>query len=233
MNKHLFEAIFVIIALVMIFPIETWAGSDRGLVQVNGDRLTVRAENITMRDLLMSVSEKTGVEFIMSEGLAEEYVSLDFEGLPLVIGIEKIVHSYNHAAINDETGKLSKVYIFSKGKDGFKSASVVTTNQEGKSVSRDAAREMSQPKDQQHSKQMGPQSPSFKKDSRYFPGPPVDQPYTGGGPPLKEMEFMPGPPNTQGPDRPPPMSEMKEMAGPPDIHMPKSSPPPNSETGRQ
>jgi hypothetical protein len=217
----------------MIFSIQVWAGSDRGLVQVDGDRLTVRAENIALKDLLMSVSEKTGVEFIMSEGLAEEYVSLDFEGLPLVIGIEKIVHSYNHAAINDETGKLSKVYIFSKGKDGFRSASVVTTNQEGKSVSIDAAREMGQPRGHQQSKQMGPQSPSFKKDSRYFPGPPVDQPYTDEGPTLTEMEFMPGPPNTQGPDRPPPIYEMKEMAGPPDIYKPKSSPPPNSETGRQ
>jgi hypothetical protein len=232
MNKYFLRASLIIVALSIVFSIRIWAGSD-SIVQIDGDRLTVRAVNIALKDLLMSVSKKTGVEFIVSEGLAEEYVFLDFEGLPLVIGIEKIVHPYNHAAINDETGKLSKVYVFSKGREGFRSASVVTANQKGRSVLRDAAREMGQPKDHQNSRQMGRQSPGFKKDSRYFPGPPVDQLHTGEGPTVTGMEEMPGPPDTQGPDNPPPTSEMKEKAGPPNIHRSESSPPAKSETGRQ
>ena len=238
MNKQIRRAVLGIIAVSIIVPSSIWTASDTSVVQVDGDKLTVHAANVALRDLLMSVSKKTGVQFIINEGLAEEYVSLDFEGLPLAIGVEKIVHPYNHAVINDEVGKLSKVYVFSKGKAGSRNASIVKVEQKGKSVPRDTAElnlpsDMDHPKDHKHGDQMGGQSPGLKNDSRYFPGPPVDQPYTGKGPAIADIEEMPGPPDIQGPDRPPPISEMKEMAGPPDIHMPKSYPPAKSETGRQ
>lgn len=232
------KGVLAVIALSMIASNSIWAASDRGFVQVEGDRLTVHAANVTLKDLLMSVSKKTGVEFIVSEGLAEEYVSLEFDRLPLAAGIKKIVRLYNHAAINDEAGKLSKVFVFAHGKNGSGIASIVTANQKGENEQKSAAglhlAEAGRgSKENQDSVQKGEQPPGLKDDWRYFPGPAIDQPYTGNGPPTSEMEDMSGPPDIQVSSGPPPVSEVEDMSGPPDIQAQSGSLSPNSEIGRQ
>ena len=227
------KGVLAVIALSMMVPKSIWAASDRDSVQVEGDRLTVHAANVALKDLLMSVSKKTGVEFIVSEGLAEECVSLEFDRLPLAAGIEKIVRLYNHAAINDEAGKLSKVFVFAHGKNGSGVVSVITANQKGENQ-QESATGLHSPeagrdsKDNQASVEKGEQPPGLKDDRRYFPGPPKDQPYTWDGPPTTETENMPGPPDIQVSSGPPPVSEVDDMSGPSDIQV-SSGPPPVSE----
>ena len=61
---------------------------------------------IALKGILMSVSKKTGVELIVSEGLTEEYVSFEFDRLFLAAGIKRILRPYNHVAINDDPGYI-------------------------------------------------------------------------------------------------------------------------------
>ena len=222
MSNHVRIGMLAIIALSIIVPNSIWAAGEIGVVQVDGDRLTVQAANVALKELLMSVSKETGVEFIVSEGLAEEYVSFEFDKLPLAVGIKRILRPYNHAAINDKAGKLSKVFVFAPGKNGFGIASIVKNNQKEENEQKiatalhlpEAGRS---PKENQDSVQKGEQPPGLKDGRRYFPGPAIDQPYTENGAPTSEMEDMLGPPDIQVSNSPPPTSEMEDMSGPPDI----------------
>lgn len=96
---------------------DLWGARNANMVEIDGDRLTVRADGVALAELLRVIEDMTSVQFSFDPSLAENKVFLDLEGLPLSKGIEKIVSHLNSVRVYDEEGKLRKVFIFGRGKD--------------------------------------------------------------------------------------------------------------------
>lgn len=203
-----------------------WAANRAEPVEVNGDQLSVRAEGMALGKLLVAVEKMTGVQFWLDKSMAEEKVFLDFKGLPISEGIEKIIYPLNSALIHDGTGKLRRVIILGRAKD-----SGMRTPRDGRSDSLKTPRPSRsgegffKPKGDSDKSGASRGSP-LKKGTVHFHGPPLDKPYSDDGPPDRRDQVMgahpvdrayvvDGPPNPQD----------QKSAGPPDTGSADHSPP--------
>ena len=100
---------------LMILCCQLYAESTRVAFTKNG--LTIHAQRIALGDLLETVAEATGVQFVVDKEVARTTVTLDFEDAPLSDGIKRILSSQNHAMIEDDAGRLSRVFVFGQGKE--------------------------------------------------------------------------------------------------------------------
>jgi hypothetical protein len=108
--------VFAMLVLSVFISGDLCAANAANPVRVDGDRLSVHAEGMSLGELLIAIEEKTGINFRFDELMTGKKVFVDFEGLPLSEGIKKIIYPLNCAAIYDETGKLRRVVILDRWK---------------------------------------------------------------------------------------------------------------------
>ena len=106
--KH---TVFAMLVLSVFISGDLCAANRTNLVVLDGDRISVHTEGMSLGELLIAIEEKTGVQFRFDELVATKEIFLDFEGLPLSEGIKKIIHPHSWATIYDNTGKLRMVII--------------------------------------------------------------------------------------------------------------------------
>ena len=102
-----------IVVLVFLFCVSAYAKSNR--VQVDPNHITVDVAAMALEDILEVVANATGVQFIIDQELASKQITMEFNRLPLSEGVKKILSSLNHATLEDDSGKLRKVFIFGDG----------------------------------------------------------------------------------------------------------------------
>jgi hypothetical protein len=219
--------------LVLVFTIfaggHLRAANEANRVEIDGDRLSVRAEGMPLGDLLMAVEEATGVQFAFDGLVAKKEVFLDFEGLPLSKGIKKIIHPLNFATIYDDAGKPCKVIIL-----GRWPGSPLISPREGADDSAKGPhttpsnRVSSTPKGSSESPVASKGPPLEKRGGRFHgfstsetpsaDGPTNSQEQAMEGPPVGKAYSMTGPPDTQD----------QKLEGPPDAGSSDHPPPPDS-----
>ena len=116
MRSILKSAAFILVVLAFSCT-SGHARSNR--VQVDQNQITVHVDGIALEDILETVANSTGVQFIVDQELAKKRITLEFDRLPLTAGIKKILFSLNHATLEDDSGKLRKVFIFGQGTDSL------------------------------------------------------------------------------------------------------------------
>jgi hypothetical protein len=223
MKKHIVFALLVV-GLSLGGGLLAAHGANR--VEVDGDRLSVRAEAMALGNLLMAIGEATGVQFVFDGLAAERKVFLDFEGLPLSEAIKKIIHPLNFAAIYDDTGGLRKVVILGRGKDSgarerretedrsyesTRSGSFHTVPFTPQGGSDTSTTSKVQPlrkgplqfHDPAADKKKAKDGPPVRQEQA-MGGPPLSKPYSVDGPPKTQNEELPGPPHGGRSDHPPP-----------------------------
>jgi len=220
---------YAMLILSLFFGGNVSAANSANPVKIDGDRLSVHVDGMTLGELLVVVEEKTGVQFGCDEVVASEKIYLDFTGLPLSEGIEKIIYPWNSAAIYDDTGKLRRVIILGRGKDAGLNAfregarDFRKTPQPGRSETVSFTRKGD-------SKRPGAsKNHSVRKGPPYVEGPPMDKPDSIDGPPKQGGQVMEGPPldRAYAVDGPPNQESLKSE-GPPDAGKSGGTPAPDA-----
>ena len=116
MRLRIKHSVFAMLILNVLVGANLWAANSAHTVDVDGDRISVHAEGMSLGELLMVVEDKAGVQFRFDELVTTKEVFLDFEGLPLSEGVRHIIHPLSWAMIYDVTGKLRKVIILERWK---------------------------------------------------------------------------------------------------------------------
>lgn len=223
MKKHI---AFALLVVSLSIGGGLLVANEANRVEVDGDRLSVRAEGMGLGDLLMAVEEVTDVQFVFDGLVTEKKVFLDFEDLPLSEGIKKMIFPLSCAMIYDEMDKLRKVVILGRGKDsgarerreaedGSSESSrlgslhtVPFTQQGGSDTSTTSKvqplrREPLQFHDPAADKKKAKDGPPVRQEQA-IGGPPLNKPYSVDGPPKTQSEESPGPPDGGSSDNPPP-----------------------------
>jgi hypothetical protein len=211
-------------------------GAARGAntVEVDGDRLSVHAEGISLGELLEVVEEKTGIQFTFTGAGATKQIFVDFKGLPLAEGIKRILHPLSCAAVYDDMGKLRRVVILGqwkgsetrppdeRGDEPPRSERAVGPSTEPRRPESSAPSKglplQKRPARLGRSSRDTSSSKDEKRDGQEqaTEGPSVERGHTGEGPPKSQGEASEGPPNVELPDRPlPPDSGKAPVDGPP------------------
>jgi hypothetical protein len=113
--KPILKSIAIGMTVVVVVFSQSYGESNGVRFDKNG--LSVHAKGMALEDLFERLAEATGIQFIIDNDLAKTAAFHDFEGLPLLVGIKKILSPLNHAMIEDDSGRVSKVFIFGEGKD--------------------------------------------------------------------------------------------------------------------
>ena len=104
---------FFIIVIIFLFSFAT-AGAEeiKTLIKYDKDsgRLTVRADNISLKKALTEVARLSGVN-IMLDPATEKKVRINIRGLPLDKGIKRMLRGLSHSMIYEEQGKNKKVIL--------------------------------------------------------------------------------------------------------------------------
>jgi hypothetical protein len=211
MRLRVKHSAFVMLLLSLLVSRCLWAANNANSVEVDRERLTVHVRGITLAELLVSVSEVTGVEFVIDGRLTRVEVSVDFQRLTFSEGIKKIIHSLNlnFATVADASGNISKVFIFSQG-----TASVTLDSRQRASG---AMEEATNPR----SDEITPHATEDPATHQLANGPPAgDEPADSEAPPVGKIPGNDGPPE----------AEYRLSDGPPSIVIPDHSPPLNSAT---
>lgn len=85
-----------------------------------GDRLTVRAEDVSLNTLLARVSEESGVRFLAGPGILNRRVNIEFKDQALEKGLKRLVDGYNFALFYDQPSfriTMVKLLPFGAGND--------------------------------------------------------------------------------------------------------------------
>jgi len=105
------------LVVLVLFCLSAYARSNR--VQVDQNHITVDVAAMSLEDILEVVANATGVQFIVDRELAGKRITMEFERLPLSDGIKKILFSVNHATLEDDSGRLHKVFVFGSGTEAL------------------------------------------------------------------------------------------------------------------
>jgi len=212
---------YAAIAMVVftVFFNQSHAGSNR--VQVHKDRLTVHVKGMVLEDLFETLAEATGIQFIVDEELARTAVSLDFEGLPLLDGIKKILSPLNHAMIEDDSGKLSRVFVFGQGKASVTLGDQREAEDSLDDLKPDRSEEATSEREKRQNTPPPDQTAPEENEPAYFEGPPTETVPLADGPPDSQDQQFDGPPETKG----------HQSDGPPDVTGTDNPPPESSDPG--
>jgi hypothetical protein len=97
-------------------PFETSASKTSFQVEYINDRLMIDVDKVGLGRVLEAIREKTGVEFVLSQGLSEVPISIQLGPLPVVESLERILCHSNHAFILGADQRLVKVVILDYSK---------------------------------------------------------------------------------------------------------------------
>lgn len=114
------------ILLLLSFPVlglgasgDSGTGSSSFVLKVKDNLLTLKANDIPLKEVLTEIVNQTGIH-ILIHGELEEVLSADFSGLPLDEGLRRLIKDSNYVFIY-ETGKgkggeppIKQVIIYSK-----------------------------------------------------------------------------------------------------------------------
>ena len=117
---RVFKRSCLIPTIVIAFVFSFLTASSYGLIKVISytdveDRLTIDVEEERLSELLAELGKKSSVQFLLRGEIGEQQISLQFERLPLLEGIKKILQSFNYLIVYDPSGRLEKVVISGAG----------------------------------------------------------------------------------------------------------------------
>src|SRR3990172_10804028 len=96
--KFLVLAIFALMLAAENDPQVNIAVSPKLAVEFNNERLSVRAEEVPLRELLAEIEEKCGIHFVLrDEKAAATAISVDLKELAPVHALEEILRGLNAA----------------------------------------------------------------------------------------------------------------------------------------
>jgi len=93
---------------------------DGPAVTLKDGRLSVRAQNRSLRSLTDEISTKAGVPIVISERVGSQLVSVNFKNLPLDEGLRQILNKQDafffYGVDEQEPSSLKVVWVYPKGK---------------------------------------------------------------------------------------------------------------------
>jgi hypothetical protein len=81
-------------------------------IDVRGEVLSARVEDSPLKAVAEQIERKTGIWFKSGGPMPEEKISVDFEGLPLEDGLEKILSKMNYSLVFDDEDEIVGVFLF-------------------------------------------------------------------------------------------------------------------------
>jgi hypothetical protein len=81
-------------------------------IDVKGEVLSARVEDSPLKAVAEQIERKTGIWFKSGGPMPEEKISVDFEGLPLEDGLEKILSKMNYSLVFDDEDEIVGVFLF-------------------------------------------------------------------------------------------------------------------------
>ena len=100
----------LLVAFLLFFSLSTHSLADEGSMNLrfSGNTLTAKIEDTPLRAVLEEIEEKKGIWFhVCSKGALEgERISIQFKGLSIKAGLERILSSMNHSLFFDQSSVL-------------------------------------------------------------------------------------------------------------------------------
>jgi len=247
------------LVVLVVFCVSAHARSNR--VQVDQNQITVDVAAMSLEDILEVVANATGVQFIVDRELAGKRITMEFDRLPLSDGIKKILFSVNHATLEDDSGRLHKVFVFGSGTEALTLGHDIEPRESPRKTTRRRSARNVTALEQDDAAEIEDQDPlaedeelgladeeelvedgsslteeahdSHTRDSNVVVSRAKTQDADEGPPAGQDQEFE-GPPQSQGPETAgPPDSGSGEMSsdGPPNMVDVDQGPPTTSESG--
>jgi len=120
-------ALAVVISLFMACPAgrasaaEPEEGQPEGMVTCANGRLSVNAKDVRPEDLMKEIGEKCGIKIVVfGEAFAETAVSMQFQKLPLRLGLQRVLRVLNvanhliHSADSDNGSRITEIDLVGK-----------------------------------------------------------------------------------------------------------------------
>ena len=98
-----------------LFPSSSLASEIKRGIDYAENHLSAHVFRGKLGEVLLAVTEKAKIKFLLNEAIAKEEVSISFERLPLQEGVKKILHQFSYAMIFDSSGQLKSVFVWKKG----------------------------------------------------------------------------------------------------------------------
>jgi len=137
-------------------------GQPEGMVACANGRLSVNAKDVRPEDLMKEIGEKCGIKIVVfGEAFSETAVSLQFQKLPLRLGLQRVLRVLNvsnhlvHSEDGDNGSRITEIDLVGK-KGGEKQLSAGAARRSGDSDTKTAADE--QPKDSRDSQEQRKQA---------------------------------------------------------------------------
>lgn len=108
--------IFLVVTFAVQSPLQALPSKTSYQVKYLNNRLTINVNNIALGALLAKIREKTGIKFVLGQGLSEVPISIQLGPLPVVEGLKRILSHSNYAFILGANQKLIKVIILDYAK---------------------------------------------------------------------------------------------------------------------
>ena len=108
--------IFLVVTFAVQSPLQALPSKTSYQVKYLNKKLTINVNNIALGALLAKIREKTGIKFVLGQGLSEVPISIQLGPLPVVEGLKRILSHSNYAFILGADQKLVKVIILNYAK---------------------------------------------------------------------------------------------------------------------
>lgn len=116
----------ILIFISLFFcPLSSCLGQNY-LFTIEGNRLTLKGENILLLDILKKITEVRNID-IFSHNIGEIYLSADVENVPLEEGLVLLLKDYNYSLIYSSTDKRTERIsgLFISGKSKYSTQTVI------------------------------------------------------------------------------------------------------------
>jgi hypothetical protein len=132
LHQWLFVSLLVMLTYAMATPGYSAAAEKRSFVDVKGNLLTVRAENVPLNQLLAEIARQTSIQITLYTP-AENGISTDLSDIPLEQGLKRLVRDFSSAFVyGDQTGqagepKITKLVLYAKAGHGLRPGQMPST----------------------------------------------------------------------------------------------------------
>ncbi len=105
---------YVLILFLVLLSSRGFASEQNNLcrVEFSNNRLSVYAENVSLHTVLKRIQERTGLEFVLAQDLAQKIISVRIEPLPLKEALEKPLEQFSYIFAFESKGKESPSKVF-------------------------------------------------------------------------------------------------------------------------
>jgi hypothetical protein len=81
-------------------------------IDAEGEVFSAHVEDSSLKAVAEEIESKTGIWFKSGGALPDEKVSVDFDGLPLEDGLERILSKMNYSLVFDDEDEIVGVFLF-------------------------------------------------------------------------------------------------------------------------